>query len=47
LHQRSLRPVIEKDFSQLPDLITKADQMPEYVEQKSEDENGGHQLSLF
>ena len=47
LHQRSLRPVIEKDFSQLPDLITKADQMPEYVEQKSEDENGGQQLSLF
>jgi uracil-DNA glycosylase family 4 len=47
LHQRSLRPVIEKDFSQLPDLITKADQMPEYVEQKSEDENGGRQLSLF
>ena len=47
LHQRSLRPVIEKDFSQLPELITKADQMPEYVEQKSEDENGGQQLSLF
>jgi uracil-DNA glycosylase family 4 len=47
LHQRSLRPVIEKDFSQLPDLITKADQMPEYVEQKSEDEDGGRQLSLF
>ncbi len=37
LHQRSLRPVIEKDFSRLPGLIAKAGNIPEMsVESKAE-----------
>lgn len=50
LHQRSLQSTIEADFAHLPELIAKANQMPEYQEPPSnghEDDNGATQLSLF
>jgi DNA polymerase len=47
LHQRSLRPVIEADFARLPELIKRAEQMPEYQEQASNDTQEPKQLSLF
>jgi uracil-DNA glycosylase family 4 len=50
LHQQSLKPAIEKDFSRLPDLIAKASQMPEPKEQSPETNEGKKnpkQLSLF
>jgi DNA polymerase len=56
LHQQSLRPALEKDFSRLPDLIAKAKDQPK--EKKKDDDKGGSdseekpksdpkQLSLF
>jgi DNA polymerase len=47
LHQRSLRPTIEADFSQLPDLIAKAEQMPEYQEPAPVEKEEPKQLNMF
>jgi uracil-DNA glycosylase family 4 len=50
LHQQSLKPTLEKDFSRLPELIAKASQMPEQKEQTPETNEGkknATQLSLF
>lgn len=47
LHQGSLRPVIEGDFSRLPDLIAKASDAPEYREPAAESKSDPKQLSLF
>jgi DNA polymerase len=50
LHQQSLKPTLEKDFSRLPELIAKATQMPEQKEQIPETNEGNKnakQLSLF
>ena len=47
LHQRSLRSTIEADFARLPELITQAAQMPEYIEQPAEEKQEPKQLSLF
>ncbi len=48
LHQGSLRPVIERDFALLPELISRAGDAPEIDETKStEDNNQATQLSLF
>jgi DNA polymerase len=46
LHQPSLRSVVEEDFAKLPDLIENADQVPDYVQTQSEDDDA-EQLSLF
>jgi DNA polymerase len=50
LHQQSLRPVLEKDFSHLPELISKAVQAPGKKEEQPEEEKPkpeAKQLSLF
>lgn len=48
LHQGSLRPIIEQDFLNLPQLIFRASSLPEYVEQNyTERQNPPTQLSLF
>jgi DNA polymerase len=47
LHQRSLRPIIEADFARLPELIKRAEQMPEYQEPVNNDKQEPKQLSLF
>lgn len=50
LHQHSLKSTVEADFANLPELIAKAEQMPEYQEENSEDSSGsdqGTQLSMF
>lgn len=47
LHQGSLRPVIEKDFSQLPQMIADAGNPPETVGDEKKDEDEPTQLSLF
>jgi uracil-DNA glycosylase family 4 len=48
LHQGSLRPVVERDFKQLPDLIEQAGEVPEYyIEESHEDQSPPEQLSLF
>ena len=50
LHQQSLKPTLEKDFSRLPGLIAKATRMPEQKEQAPETNAGNKnakQLSLF
>lgn len=48
LHQPSLKPVVERDFAQLPELMTKAAETPEYVEPIApEDNQKPKQLSLF
>jgi uracil-DNA glycosylase family 4 len=47
LHQGSLRPVIENDFSQLPQLIAGAGSPPETREEDIKDEQEPKQLSLF
>ena len=47
LHQRSLRPTIEADFSRIPELIQQAGAMPEYQESVVEDKPNPKQLSLF
>lgn len=49
LHQPSLRPTVEADFSNLPELIDQAGDVPEYVEQSVNDEGDDkhEQLSLF
>ena len=47
LHQPSLRSTIEADFSEIPGLIAKAGQMPEYHEQNTEQKDDPKQLSMF
>ena len=48
LHQGSLRPVIEKDFGKLPELIAQAVEAPEYQDQDHGDRHDpATQLSLF
>lgn len=47
LHQRALKSTIESDFSRLPDLIAKAEQVKEHSPQKAEDKEEPKQLSLF
>ena len=48
LHQQSLKPEIESDFARLPQLISKATDVPEYVEQAApEEKQEPKQLSLF
>ena len=48
LHQRSLLPVVEKDFARLPELIAKAGEIPEYAEEQDNREHQEpKQLSLF
>ena len=47
LHQPSLRPIVESDFAQLPELIASAESAPEYEVQTPEDETEPKQLSMF
>jgi len=48
LHQGSLKPVIERDFALLPELITRAGEAPEVPESKPpEEKTQPKQLSLF
>lgn len=47
LHQRSLRPILEADFARLPDLISQADAVPEYLEENDFEESPPEQLSMF
>jgi DNA polymerase len=49
LHQPSLRPVVEKDFSKLPELIAKSDNMPKHENDMAppEEKQDPKQLSLF
>lgn len=48
LHQGSLRPVIERDFALLPDLIAQAKDAPEYKNDTPHTEKGNpEQLSFF
>lgn len=48
LHRPSLRPVVEEDFSKLPDLIRNAEKTPIYQpEERMEDDHQAEQLSLF
>jgi uracil-DNA glycosylase family 4 len=47
LHQGSLRPIIEADFSRLPEMIAKAEALPEYHDNPPVDEEEPKQLSMF
>jgi DNA polymerase len=47
LHQRSLAATIEEDFARIPELITRAEQLPEYQEQNQEKKTEPKQLSMF
>lgn len=48
LHQRSLRPVVERDFAMLPELIAKAGDAPDYADFNGPNEKSQpKQLSLF
>lgn len=47
LHQTSLKPVVEKDFACLPELIVKATEAPEYNEPAAEEKQEPKQLSFF
>ncbi len=47
LHQRSLKPIIEADFSRLPELIAKIEQVKEQTPQETEEKEEPKQLSLF
>ena len=47
LHQGSLRPVIENDFSQLPQMIADAGSPPETEGEEKKDEQEPKQLNLF
>ena len=50
LHQHSLKSTVEADFANLPELIARAEQMPEYQEENSDDNSGkdnATQLSMF
>jgi DNA polymerase len=47
LHQPSLRPVLEKDFALLPNLISSSDHVPEFAEEAFEEKSDPKQLSMF
>lgn len=47
LHQGSLRPIIERDFAQLPGLIAKAADAPEAQMEQGADKADPKQLSFF
>jgi DNA polymerase len=48
LHQASLKPIVERDFALLPELIAKASEVPEVAEEKlPEDRTQPKQLSFF
>lgn len=47
LHQPSLRPTLERDFSQLPELIANSTAAPELAEDAFEEKDDPKQLSLF
>jgi DNA polymerase len=48
LHRPSLRPMVEKDFEALPEMIKNAQQAPTPQEQEpDQDQNQAEQLSLF
>lgn len=47
LHQPSLKPTVEKDFSKLPKLISKAAEAPQFSEPEIEEKQEPKQLSLF
>jgi DNA polymerase len=49
LHQPSLRATVESDFARLPEWIEQAGDIPEYIEQPSNDQDDQEpeQLSLF
>ena len=47
LHQASLKPIVERDFAKLPELIAKANQIPELPSQPEEEKPEPKQLSLF
>lgn len=47
LHQASLKPIVEQDFSRLPELMAKAAEASEYVEEVAQEKPEPKQLSLF
>lgn len=47
LHQPSLRPSVEHDFSLLPDLMLSADSTQEYQFESPDEKPNAEQLSLF
>lgn len=47
LHQQSLKPVVEKDFARLPELIAMAAEAPEFTEPEPVNKPEPKQLSLF
>ena len=47
LHQRSLKPTVERDFATLPELIAQAAEAPEYVEPQNGENENPKQLSMF
>ncbi|RPI95579.1 MAG: uracil-DNA glycosylase [Chloroflexi bacterium] len=47
LHQASLKPAVERDFSRLPELIAKATEAPEIKDAAVEEKKEPKQLSLF
>lgn len=47
LHQPSLKPIVEKDFGKLPELITKADAAPVVTEEINGKQPEPKQLSMF
>lgn len=47
LHQPSLRPTVQRDFSRLPELITNSSDIPIQAENEFQDKDDPKQLSLF
>jgi DNA polymerase len=47
LHQPSLRPVLEKDFAKLPELIENSSGVQELIEETFEEKPDPKQLSMF
>lgn len=47
LHQPSLKPIVEKDFSRVPELISRAAEAPQFIEPAVEEKQEPKQLSLF
>ncbi len=47
LHQTSLKPIVERDFARLPELIAKANYVPELPDQPEDEAPSPKQLTLF
>jgi len=47
LHQASLKPVVERDFAKLPEMIAKAAEAPEFLDNTPNNKDEPKQLSLF